>query len=121
MSSKVVALAFAVLASGALTVVHAQDKTRAEVKAETRAAGVTGDASADKPTPTGKIVGGETRADVKAKTKAAGKLNEPAATYGSPAAGAKSEVSRAQVKAETRAAGVRGDAPADVPTPAPKK
>lgn len=90
------------------------DKTRAEVKAETRATGDRGSKPADDRMLPPRTKSDLTRAQVKAATKADKTHGDVRSSYASPAAGApKSEKSRAQVKAETREANVKGSASAD--------
>ena len=103
------------LAVAGVTAAHAQDKTRAEVKAETRAAGVHGNAPADKASAVPKVKSDVTRAQVKAETRAAGVRGDAPADAASAVSKEKSGVARADVKAATRAAGIRGHEPVDGP------
>lgn len=98
---------------------QAQDKTRAEVKAETRAAGETGSKSAETPTPGGKVVGGQTRAEVKASRP---KTDSGAQSADTPTPGGKivGGKSRAEVKS-SRPKTDSGAMTADSPTPGVQK
>lgn len=97
-----VAAAVAMLSQGAF----AQDKSRAEVKEETKAAVKAGQTKAGEGAPTEKAAKGEkARADVKADAKTAVKAGDTKAGEGKPAAAApKGEKARADVKADTKKA-----------------
>jgi hypothetical protein len=89
----------------------AQDKTRAEVKAETAAANkagkiTTGDLDAPVPKPKST----ETRSQVKSETAAANKAGKiTTGDLDAPVAKPKSKANRAEVKSETKAANKAGD------------
>ncbi|MBL8318735.1 MAG: DUF4148 domain-containing protein [Burkholderiaceae bacterium] len=97
-----VAAAVAMLSQGAF----AQDKSRAEVKEETKAAVKAGQTKAGEGSPTAPAAKSEkARADVKAETKTAVKAGETKAGEGKPAEKApKGEKARADVKADTKKA-----------------
>lgn len=107
--------------SGALLIAagaaQAQDKTRAEVKAETRAAGVNGSASAEAPTPGGKVVGGKSRAQVKASRGAV--HGSESADTAEPVKKSNSGTTRAEVKSTVGKD--TGSKPVDYPLPPSKK
>lgn len=107
--SLVAAAAVALLSFGAL----AQEKTRAEVKAETASANKAGKiATGDMDAPTPKPKSTANRSQVKSDTAAAEKSGQ-IATGDLPAKTAKpkSTASRTDVKAETKAANKAGEIP----------
>lgn len=107
--SLVAAAAVALFSFGAM----AQDKTRAEVKEETKAANKAGQiATGDQAAPMPKPKSTANRAQVKSETAAAEKSGQ-IATGDLPAKTAKpkSTANRADVKAETKAANKAGEIP----------
>jgi FtsZ-interacting cell division protein ZipA len=111
--SLVAAAAVALLSHG----VFAQDKTRAEVKEETKAAVKKGETKAGEanPTPVEKHKSVRNRAERKAETAAAEKAGAIKAGENQPSAektGGKSSTARADVKAETKKAVKEGTTPA---------
>ncbi len=118
MNSKILAACIAAFASTALSAAFAQDptKTRAEVKAEARAATKAGEiprGEAQPNVPTTKST--KTRAERKAETQLARKKGQlaPAGTLGPEREPKepKSNLARAPIKAETKAAVKAGTIP----------
>ena len=89
----------------------AQDKTRAEVKEETKAANKAGKiTTGDLDAPVAKPKSTANRADVKAEAKAAEKSGQIAAgEQSTKTPKPKSTANRAEVKSETKAANKAGD------------
>jgi hypothetical protein len=117
--SLVAAAAVALLSFGAM----AQEKSRAEVKAETASANKAGQiATGEQSTPTPKPKSTKARADVKSETKTATKSGD-IATGDMPAKTAKpkSTAARSDVKAETKAANKAGEIPTGEGVGTPKK
>jgi hypothetical protein len=111
--SLVAAAAVALFTSGAF----AQDKTRAEVKEETKAANKAGDIATGESTKAAKPKSTKARTDVKGETKAANKSGEITTGESTKATKPKSTAARADVKTETKAAvkagqTTEGEAPA---------
>jgi hypothetical protein len=105
--SLVAAAAVALLSFGAM----AQEKSRAEVKEETKAANKAGQIpSGEQAAPTPKPKSTKARSDVKSETKTANKSGD-IATGDMPAKTAKpkSTAARSDVKAETKAANKAGE------------
>lgn len=89
----------------------AQEKTRAEVKAETAAANKAGKiTTGDLDAPVAKPKSTETRSQVKSETAAANKAGKiTTGDLDAPVAKPKSKANRAEVKSETKAANKAGD------------
>ena len=111
--SLVAAAAVALFAQGTF----AQDKSRAEVKEETKAAVKKGETKAGEanPTPVEKTKSTRNRAERKAETAAAEKSGAIKSGENAPSmekSGGKSDKARADVKAETKKAVKEGGTPA---------